>query len=179
MDPNRLLAATIDVSPGLRALFLEAVSRSPPSLEHPWSLVVGFDEFTPGDKLNTDNRRKTMVLSYSFLELGQVALSHAASWMTTVCVRSSVIRTLTGGWSHMMALYLKRQLFGPDGLATAGVPLVLDGDPDRPTVLFARLACLLSDGEGLKHVFDSKGSSGIKPCFKHFNVFRKDRGVHT
>ena len=62
-DPNRLLASIVEHSPGLTAMYADAVRRSPPSMEHPWFLVVGFDEFTPGNTLQSDNRRKCMVLS--------------------------------------------------------------------------------------------------------------------
>jgi hypothetical protein len=144
-------------------------------MANPWSLVVGFDEFTPGNKLQADNRRKVMVLSYSFLELGQFSLCHNVVWTTPVCVRTSVIGTVDGGWSTMLSAYLRRQLLGPDGLATVGVPLELHGDDDQPTVLFAKLVGLLSDGEGLRMGFDWKGHASFKPCFKHYNVFRKVR----
>jgi hypothetical protein len=41
-------------------------------------------------------------------------------------------------------------------------------------LLFARLTNLLSDGDGLRMAFDWKGASSLKPCFKHYNVFKKD-----
>ncbi len=173
-DPNKLLASAVNESPGLRGLFAAAIARKPPSFDRPWSLIIGFDEFVPGNKLSVDNRRKTMVLSFSFLELGSVSLCEALAWQTPVCVRASTIGYVEGGWSHMFSIFLRRQLLGPDGLATAGIPLVLGDDPNEPTLLFARLTNVLADGEGVKHGFDLKGSSGLKPCFKHFNVFKKD-----
>lgn len=37
-----------------------------------------------------------------------------------------------------------------------------------------RLACLLSDGDGLRQALDWKGSSSFKPCFVHDNILKKD-----
>jgi hypothetical protein len=147
------------------------VRRHPPSIEHPWSLIVGFDEFTPGNKLQCDNRRKTMVLSFTFKELGQMSLSKAMVWHTPVCIRTSCITQIEGEWSHMLSVYLQRQLLGPCGLATSGVPIVLAG---QPTLIFARLTNLLSDGDGLRMALDWRGHASLKPCFKHYNVFKKD-----
>jgi hypothetical protein len=173
-DPGKLLSSALDESPGLRQVFSDAAERCPPTISTPWSLLVGFDEFVPGNKLNFDNRRKMMVLSFSFVELGQAALSQAVVWQTPVCIRTTVIDEVVGGWSHLLAMYLRRHLLGPDGLATSGLPLLLHGDDRPPTLLFARLTNLLSDGDGLRQAYDWKGSSGLKPCFKHFNVFKKD-----
>ena len=145
-DPNTLLVSLVEHSPALNRLFTEAVRISPPSVVKPWSLVVGFDEFVPGNKLKVDNRRKTMVLSFSFLELGQAALSQGLAWQTPVCLRASLIHSVVGGWSHFLKVYLQRQLAGPCGLCTSGVALVLSG---QPVMLFARFTRLLSDGDGL------------------------------
>jgi hypothetical protein len=170
-DPNRLFAEAVDHSPGLAAMISDAVRRYPPSMARPWSLIVGFDEFVPGNKLQADNRRKSMVLSFTFRELGPAAMSSAVAWHTPVIVRTTIIGQVTGGWSHLLALYLKKQLLGPSGIATAGVPLVLDG---QVVLIFAKLTNLLSDGDGLRQAFNWKGASGIKPCFKHYNVFNKN-----
>jgi hypothetical protein len=170
-DPNRLLAEAVDHSPGLAAMISDAVRRSPPSMARPWSLIVGFDEFVPGNKLQADNRRKSMVLSFTFRELGPAAMSSALAWHTPVIVRTQIIGQVAGGWSHLLALYLKKQLLGPSGLATAGVPLTLNGEV---VLIFAKLTNLLSDGDGLRQAFNWKGASGLKPCFKHFNVFNKN-----
>lgn len=70
----------------------------------------------------------------------------------------------------MMRVFLEHLLFGPLGLATAGVPVRIDG-VDR--LIFGRLTNLLSDGDGHRQAWDWKGASSLKPCFKHFNVLRK------
>ena len=113
-----------------------------------------------------------MVLSFSFLELGQSALSTASAWITPMVIRTTMLHQIVGGWSHVLRRFLHRQLLGPMGLASVGVPLTLDG---RPVMLFGRLSNLLSDGDGLRQALDWKGSSSLKPCFKHHNVFKKDR----
>ena len=112
-----------------------------------------------------DNRRKAMVLSFTFAELGQVAL-----WAVPVCVRSQMLHAVKGGWSCMLKHCLLRQLCGPDGLATAGMVLDLAGEP---LLAHARLTNLLTDGDGWRSALDWRGHASLKPCFKHYNVLRK------
>ena len=83
---------------------------------------------------------------------------------------------VVGGWGHMLATYLVRQLLGPSGLASAGVPIELNG---VPTLIFARLENLLTDGDGHRMSYDWKGASSLKPCVKHFNVYMKARVATT
>ena len=72
LDPNRLLVEMGHSSARVNAVWAEAWAANPPSQARPWSLVLGFDEFAPGNKLQVDNRRKMMVLSFTFMELGFV-----------------------------------------------------------------------------------------------------------
>lgn len=130
-----------------------------------------FDEFAPGNKLVTDNRRKCMVLSFTFLQLGQHAISNGVAWITPSVLRSVVLADIRGGWSACLRAYLERQLLDTtDGLATAGCPLQIKG---RTIVLYARLTNLLSDGDGLRQALDWRGASSLKPCIRHHNVFKK------
>jgi len=68
-------------------------------------------------------------------------------------------------------LILEHTFSSTIGLATSGLQLDLE---DGPVLVFSCLSNLLSDGDGLRMVFDWKGASGLKPCLKHYNVFKKD-----
>ena len=92
LDPCKTLAAIVEKSPGMQALYAQAWRRTPPTPATPWRVVLGFDEFTPGNKQSLDQTRKTMVVSYSFLELGQAALSRGRVWVTFACIRSVMIK---------------------------------------------------------------------------------------
>jgi hypothetical protein len=91
IDPCKLLTVLLTESVGLQALYDGAWARSPATPQTPWSLLVAFDEFSPGNKLATDQTRKTMVLSFTFLELGGSALARGTAWCTPVTVRTSTI----------------------------------------------------------------------------------------
>ena len=58
-------------------------------------------------------------------------------------------------------------IFSTTGIATAGLPLMLEG---QPFVLFARLSHTLADGEGLRAALEWKGAAGLKCCVRHWNV---------
>jgi hypothetical protein len=170
-DPNALLARMVEDSPCLSELYMRAVSTNPPSFERPWTLLIGFDEFSPGDKFSCNNLRKSMMLNFSFLELGRAALSTDLCWFTPVCVRTQKISKVRGGWSHMLRLYLRLQLLGPSGLTTAGTPIMLNG---KAVLIYAKLRCVVADGDGLRLALDWVGASGLRPCWKHNNVMKKD-----
>ncbi len=91
VDPGKLLAVLMSESASLQGFYDDAWARSPASPQAPWSLVVAYDEFVPGNKLSTDQTRKTMVVSFTFLELGAAALSRGTVWTTPVSVRSNTI----------------------------------------------------------------------------------------
>lgn len=95
LDPCKTLASIVAKSASLQALYTEAWRRSPATPASPWRIVVGFDEFTPGNKLSLDQSRKCMVVSFSFLELGQAALSRGRVWATVACVRTNMIKKVS------------------------------------------------------------------------------------
>ena len=117
---------------------------------------------------NTPFHRKCYVLSFSFLELE--FLESELLWFTPVVIRSQTVHTIAGGWSACLLHYLRRQLEGPSGLATAVVPLTIQGEH---CVIFARLHNLLTDGDGHRVTLDWKGQGSMKPCLKHPNILRK------
>ena len=51
LDPAKLLSLFVCECPPVAKLFRDAAAVSPPSMGHPWHIVVGFDEFSPGNKL--------------------------------------------------------------------------------------------------------------------------------
>ena len=95
LDPGKTLASILATSASLQALYTVAWRRSPATPASPWRIVVGFDEFTPGNKLSLDQSRKCMVVSFFFLELGQAALSRGRVWVTVACVRTNMIKQVS------------------------------------------------------------------------------------
>ena len=48
LHPNKLLAEMVSENDAFRHHMSEAFRRRPPSVDCPWRLIIGFDEFTPG-----------------------------------------------------------------------------------------------------------------------------------
>ena len=71
----------------------------------------------------------------------------------------------------MFAVFLRHMFLSTAGLSTAGIAVEIDG---IPTLLFASLKILISDGDGLRMSFGWKGAAGLKPCLKHGNVLQKN-----
>ena len=77
-----------------------------------------------GNALALHQSRKTMVLGFTFKELGP---SSDACWWTPLVVRRTIIDKVVGGWSRMLRDFLNMHLLSATGIQTAGLPLVLDG----------------------------------------------------
>ena len=90
-----------------------------------------------------------MVVSCSFIEVGQAHLSDDAAWMTPAIIRSSILHTIEGGWGRMLSLFLHHLLKGPLGFSTAGVAVELE---DGPLIIYANLSVLLTDGDGWRRL---------------------------
>lgn len=171
-DPCGLLSMLVSESVALASVFEAAKLKGPSSPLRPWSLVLAWDEFCPGNKLQIDPSRKCMVLSFTFVQLGQAAISDGLAWVTPVVVRTKILKEVVGGWPNLLRRFLRRILLGPSGLATSGFPLLLPDGTSLP--LFAKLSNLMSDGDGLRSGLDWRGHASLKPCFRHFNVWKKD-----
>ena len=68
--PNLFLSRMAHESESLQEIIDASLASHPCSRECPWTLLVGFDEVVPGDKLNLANRRKGMNLIFSLQEFG-------------------------------------------------------------------------------------------------------------
>ena len=170
VDPTKLLPLLLESSPALQEVYWRALGEGRASQADPWRIVLTWDEFCPGNKLRVDNRRKCMNVAMNFVNLGPAALTQDWTWIPLICVRTTVIRQVRGGWSHMLREFLRHMLAGPSGFRTAGVPVTLHGEVH---LLHATVSAMLSDGDGLRQAYDWRGSAALKPCFKHGNVWKK------
>ncbi len=61
LDVTKALPAYLANSLGMQRLHADAATRSPPTLERPWSLVAAYDEFAPGNKLQASGQTRQHV----------------------------------------------------------------------------------------------------------------------
>ena len=172
-DPNILVQQTLGDSPNLAELYAQRFAEHPCTAAAPWSMVVCFDECTPGSLAHQQLHRETMSLAFNFLELGPF-LGIDSTWYIPVALRTSVISKAVGGWSALIALYLKAHLLGDLSIQSVGIPFSVGGSN---YVLYARLTNLLGDGAALKTCFDIFSHSGIRPCVRCQNVLKKGSGL--
>jgi len=169
LRPDLLLQHTVRSSPAFARAFTEALRTCPSTSENPWSLMVFFDELTPGNVLRPDNRRKIMSVYFSFKELGPHVLCKTEAWLTVTVVRTTMISEVVGGWSHMLRVLLRHMLLGPQSWSSGGVVLQLP----NPVLFFAVLKNIIGDEAALKQAYDNKGASGLRPCPLCKNVVMK------
>ena len=173
-DPGELVQLILSSGPQLAKVYMKAHSLRPCTRENPWHIIIGFDEFLPGNPTAGQHSKKTMCLYFNFTELGSATLVEAASWMCPLILPTEVESDIPGGWSRVFADFLERCFFGRTGFLTAGVPICYGSDM---FVLYADLGIIISDGDGLRKAFAWKGASSIRPCFKHDNCLKKGSGL--
>jgi hypothetical protein len=172
-DPVRLVQHVIDHSPALKTLYAEKLEERP----GPWRIVLGFDEQTPGSKVNHDNKRKNMCVMFNFLELGADVLETDATWYIPVVLRPKLFKTVDGGWSCILKHFLRRMLLGPQSLTVAGVMVQVNLPVETCHNLQASISTCLTDGEGWMIALQWNGHASMRPCWRHANVFKKDGGM--
>lgn len=150
------MAMMINESPALQEVYAAVANRM---RDDPCSLVLTFDEYVPGSKGRLDTNRKSMNLLFNFAEVGAAAICHDISWFLVISVRTLEVNKVVGGWSRMLKSFLHCALYSPDGLATAGVPLILLG---QPCLLKAQLKILLTDGGAWPLALQWSGAGSIK-----------------
>ena len=94
---------------------------------------------------------------------------------TPLSIRSAVATTVDGGYSCILAKFLRALLHGPHGSLTAGIPLDLGNG--SIAVIWATITNLLADGEGLALAYQWNGASSIRCCLKHHNCVSKSSGL--
>ena len=173
-NSNLLVARTLQECPQLARMYVARLQAHPCDVNNPWSLIVTYDEMTPGSIAHPQLYRKTLLIAFNFLELGPWCLSTSESWFVPVAVRTKKVHAAVGGFSHCLARFLRTLLLGDLGVQTAGIAFRVDGKLYK---IYARLTNLLADGEGLKYGFDIMGHGGIRPCTRCQNVLRKGSGL--
>jgi hypothetical protein len=166
--PCSMFARLVEDCASLRELVAAVAIRNGNA---PWKLIVGYDEYVPGDWKRPEPSRKSMNVFFSFLDFGAENLCLDALWFIPVSLRSHAIALVDGGWSRMFTRFLDIFLWGPRGVQTAGIPLVLNGSP---YLLKAQLEVCISDGMGLAQALEWRGAGSIKPCFFHSNVLKRN-----
>lgn len=63
-DPSLLCQLTVNASPMLQEVYAGALRRCPVDAEHPWDLIIGFDEYAPGGLMCSYDGRKMMCLYF-------------------------------------------------------------------------------------------------------------------
>ena len=168
-DPCLLVQLMLARSAALERRFATGLQRHRGTERDPWRLVLGFDEFCPGDKFNYDRTKSVLCFYFSFYELD--AASEGNAWFCPLVIRSTEADSLLGGQSHVLARLLHRTFLGPHGLSTVGIPIAYEG---QHRLVFALLANLVSDGDGFRKGLGWRGHASLKPSITHNNVLMKD-----
>lgn len=121
-ETSFLIPLLVYASGELHDIYTEAVRNHRCDIDHPWKVILAFDEFTPGDHFKPNNHRKVLVTSSNFLQLGPAARCHELTWFTSAILRSVVITKTVGGWSRLLRILTGRLVLGRYSAETVGIP---------------------------------------------------------
>ena len=174
LDPSLLVQLVLTNSPRLARRWVNALMEKPATVDNPWTCIVGFDEYQPGDKFSYEKAKAVMCVYFNMEELDCV--SQGTTWFCPVTVRNVQIEKVMGGWSHVFACFLHRMFLGEQGMQTAGITFSYE---HRDYIVFAKLGHLLSDGDGHRKATGWKGASSLMPSLLHGNILKKDSDLAT
>ena len=157
-----LQAAFSNHESGFRNMMSNALSENPASPDRPWRLVLYSDEVVPGNQLLANNRRKSWVVYFSFLEL-KMHLSQEEAWCPLVAEPSQLLKDVESNISQVFACVIKT-FFGSLGhdMRTSGV--LLNSNAGESHRLWCKLDMILQDGGAQKLVWGIKGDAGTRMC---------------
>ena len=92
--PVKLMQYVLDHAPKLACHYFEIATHLGDQCV--WKLMLGFDEQTPGAKVNADNRRQNMVCVMNFVEVGHDCLELDESWFVPLVLRAGFSRAVRG-----------------------------------------------------------------------------------
>ena len=147
-----------------------------PSADAPWRLIFYTDEVVPGNPLGHENKRKTWVLYFSFMELGVVRLQQEENWFLGFACRSGIVNGISAGISQALAAYVK-MFFKTLGHNASDGGFVLNRPEGGLLRLFMKPGMILQDGGAHKQVFHCKGDAGTKLCMLCVNLVAKRSAV--
>ena len=168
-DPCLLAQFVLTRCPRLAQRWCSALRQHKGTASNPWRCIVGYDEFQPGDKFDFDKAKLVMCLYFNFAEVD--AACQGSTWFCPVSVRATEADSVVGGWSRVMSCVLHRMFLGPNGFSTVGVAFTHRG---CDYVVFAYLASLMSDGDGIRKGIGWRGSSSLRPSIIHGNILKKN-----
>ena len=98
--------------------------------------------------------------------------------MVATLVESTAVKsTIDGGVSSVMRALVDQCFFGEHDVSRAG--WMVEFTDGSATTLFMRIGIIVSDEAAIHHMFNCKGSSGLKCCCLCSNVYNKNetRGI--
>jgi len=169
--PFAMLHHAAATSQAFSGLVQRTLLRYPGTPGNPWRLVFYTDGVGPGNPLGYKHLRKFLACYYTFVDFGAAAISDEECWFELSVCRNSIIDTLVGGESGLIAFLIDQLLFnkGTHCMRTSGVLIKLfSGDTVR---IFIKFSMYIADADALRAAFGFKGASGLKNCPKCLNVY--------
>ena len=131
----------------------------------PLSVILDYDEITPGDVLRPDNKRKMHAIYFSFRNFPQEFLRSSEAWLPLGILRSKTVNRFKGEFAGAMKWILCAVV--NESTLADGVVIELSAGP---RLVMGGLSNNLADGAALKAAFECKGAAGNQPCISCKNV---------
>ena len=166
--PDKLIQYFASASDLFREAAPQALSSAGAA---PLDTIWYLDEVVPGNVLKPENHRKFWTI---YMAISGCDNRFAEQfWLPVAVLRSGIASSVRGGVSQCMRSLFRSVLFDPCRMAEVGAPIVLD----VPVLARLSIKHIIGDEGAIKYLWDSKGASGIRPCFFCCNVVSKHSGL--
>ena len=133
--------------------------------------IIYCDECTAGNVLSVDKARKACLFYMTWVETWHY-LKNQSMWLPIAAIQSDCLNLLQGGPSAVVVAILTNLWTVENehsfGISCRGLNF---------TFRQKQKGLLIADNEGIRAVYSSKGSSGIRPCLHCSNVVKRDTNI--
>jgi hypothetical protein len=172
VHPIAMLSHAVQHCSAYGDLFISCHEANPSSMNKKWSICLYSDEVTIGDPLSKNvASRKVQAIYWGLKELGMEALANDSTWFILTCIRGDCLKTI-GGLSELTSALV--DTFYQTGCdVRGGIKLTAE------LIVFMDMRITVQDYDAFKHMFESKGASGLLICAVCQNcVDHKKRHLH-
>lgn len=163
---GKLLQAIVNNCPNFAEKLQKAIATKPGTMCH---LICYHDEATGGNLLFPDSGKKAFLFYFAIKEL--MMLEHDTMWRPLAMIQHTEASRVQGGFGHVFHAVVKALL---EQQLQHGVPLRFN---TGCVLFFCKIHCWIGDLDAIRISLDSKGSSGLRVCFRCKNILKRDANV--
>ena len=162
-NPLAFLHYNAEHSDRYAELLQDALAKHPSSPASLWRIVLYQDGVDPGDGLQKEKSRHSVVFYWALAELGTQALAQEEVWGTLTIARTAVAKSIDGGVAALTNAAVRQFHGDVHDILRSGVLIQPKGSAASVRI-FAKVQIILADLPALAEMIAWKGHGAVKCC---------------